>query len=277
MEETIYPYGWHLIAFLDICGQREELRQLQMPKTEEEYLVVQETLKNTAGVVLSLRKLFRDYFESFTQGYPNLIAPEFRGVSDSLIVSVPLKDNDANVTLVRCYCALSSAATLMISSLASRHALRGGIELGVGIEISQGEIYGSASERAYLLESHEAVYPRILIGDELCTYLSLGQLDAEKAAGAGGQILRELIRKMKELITKDADNRNILDYLGPGIVSVSTPNQADILVKRAYHFVLEQHQYWISAGNTKLGERYANLRQYFESRLPLWGLSAAKS
>jgi hypothetical protein len=238
VEEIIYQYGWHLVAFLDVCGQREELRQLRMPKTEDEYLAVLGILKNTAGVVLGLRKVFSDYFKSFAQGYPNLIVPNFRGVSDSFIVSVPLKDNDANVTLVRSYCALSAAAAVMLSSLARSHALRGGIDLGVGVEISQGEIYGAASERVYALENRDAKYPRILIGD--------------------------------------ADGRSILDYLGPGIANCPMPKYADDVVKPAYQFVVEKHEYFLSIGDRKLSERYANLRRYFELRLPMWGLAATR-
>ena len=60
MEKENYALSWHLVAFLDVLGQREELRKLRMPETAEEYLMVQETLKKTAGFALSLRKVFRD-------------------------------------------------------------------------------------------------------------------------------------------------------------------------------------------------------------------------
>ena len=80
-----------------------------------------------------------------------------------------------------------------------------------------------------------------------------------------------------ELTTLDADGRRILDYLGPGIANISTPSQANTLVKPAYQFVLDQQNHWLSKGNTRLSGRYAILRQYFEPRLPLWGLAASKS
>ena len=50
---------------------------------------------------------------------------------------------------------------------------------------------------------------------------------------------------------------------------------SDILVKPAYQFVLNEQKRWLSMGNTKETGRYAILRQYFEERLPLWGLAAS--
>lgn len=280
MGEENYTLGWHLVAFLDVLGQREKFRQLRLPKTPEEYLAVQEVLRGTAGFVSNLRAVFQNQFEAFEAGLVNsqlgvekLFHPNFLGFSDSFIASVPLRNKDEHLAPnIRMFSTLSAACIVMLTSLASKHALRGGIDVGLATELSQGEIYGSALERAYLLESREADYPRVLIGDELWRYLSLGLTETEKLTTPAAVFLGKLIRREMELTTLDADGRRILDYLGPGIANISTPSQANTLVKPAYQFVLDQQDHWLSKGNTRLSGRYAILRQYFESRLPLWGL-----
>jgi hypothetical protein len=49
--------------------------------------------------------------------------------------------------------------------------IRGGIELGLAMDIDNDDIYGPALARAYTLESKVAQYPRIVIGEELILYL----------------------------------------------------------------------------------------------------------
>ncbi len=285
MEEGVLTLGSYLVAFLDVLGQREKFRQLWLPKTPEEYATVEGVLRDTVGFVLALRRVFRKNFESFKAGLKlkpgeeNAIhTPDFVGFSDSFIAFVALRNEDEQRTPnIRIYSTLSASCVVMLTSLASEHALRGGIDVGMATEMCPGEIYGTALERAYLLESRQADYPRVLIGDELWRYLSLGLAETEKLTTPTAQFLGKLIQREMEFTTLDADGRRILDYLGPGIVNISTPGQANTMVKPAYQFVLDQHEHWLSNGNTKLSERYASLRRYFESRLPLWGLAAIRS
>ena len=58
--------------------------------------------------------------------------------------------------LVRIFSALSSTSTIMMTAFASKYAVRGGIEVGLGVEIE--EIYGTALGDAYELESKRAKY-----------------------------------------------------------------------------------------------------------------------
>lgn len=55
------------------------------------------------------------------------VRPNFVGFSDSFVASVPLRsDNAGLVRVVTVFSALSAAAIVMLTSLASRHPLRGG-------------------------------------------------------------------------------------------------------------------------------------------------------
>jgi hypothetical protein len=280
MEETIYTLGQHLVAYLDVLGQREKFRQLRLPKTPEEYSRVEGVLRDTVGFVLELRKVFRSNFQSLEAGLNSKLGagevvhtPDFVGFSDSFIAWVALRNEDQHLTPnIKIFCTLSAPCIVMLTSLASKHALRGGIEIGLATEMSPGEIYGTALERAYCLESRQADYPRVLIGDDLWKYLSLGLKEFEKLTTPAAERMQKLIRREMQLTTVDADGRRILDYLGPGIANIATPDQANTLVKPAYQFVLDQQEDWLSKGNTQLSGRYALLRQYFESHLSSWGI-----
>ena len=69
------------------------------------------------------------------------------------------------------YSALTSAASSFLTMLAQGQAIRGGIDVGIAVELSEQEIYGSALSRAYELESNTAHYPRIVLWEELVKYI----------------------------------------------------------------------------------------------------------
>src|SRR5947209_11171441 len=98
--------------------------------------------------------------------------------------------------------------------MAQGQVYRGGIDVGVGAEIEPGEIYGSALSRAVELESQVAQYPRIVIGDELMTYL----IETTHLPGSDNttRYIKGMAGKCLDLITADVDGRPILHYLGEG-------------------------------------------------------------
>ncbi len=57
-----------------------------------------------------------------------------------------------------------------------------------------GEIYGTALERAYVLESEVAKYPRIVIGDELWKYLNAVLAEFEKSTKPMAQSVTAIVR-----------------------------------------------------------------------------------
>jgi hypothetical protein len=165
----------------------------------------------------------------------------------------------------------------MLTSLARNHPLRGGIDVGLATEISPGESYGTALERAYLLECKLAKYPRIVVGDELCRYLTSAILKFEKDTTPVARAVTAIVQRTTKLIATDEDGNRILDYLGRVMVESSAPDHATILVQPAYDFVLTEQKRLALNDIPELITRYALLRAYFESRLALWGLGARKS
>jgi len=286
MEIRNFRLGHHLVAFLDVMGQSERFKKLRLAKTPEEDAEVGEVVRQTAGFVLDLRRVFDEQFTAFEAGSPNIkrhtkepLRPHFIGISDSLITSVPLRNDGGDlVGIVTVYSALSAAAVVMLTSLASKHPLRGGIDVGLAVEMGPQEVYGTALARAYELESKEAQYPRILIGDELWRYFNAAIGHFEKQDTPVARSITVITKKMLELVATDGDGKRILDYLGQTILDNAGPGgrHRDYMVKPAYDFVLAEQKRIKTTGDAKLNGRFDLFRAYFESRLRLWGIEVQK-
>jgi hypothetical protein len=269
-----YRLGYHLVVFLDVQGQREKFKGLRLPKTADEHAAVQEVLKDTAGFVVGLRAAFRKNFKAFEAGISGKkgerLQPRFVGFSDSFVVSVPLAPVNGDITpLVRIFSALSAASIIMMTAFASKHAVRGGIEVGLGVEIGPEEIYGTALGDAYDLESKRAKYPRILIGKTFWDYLGAAGKEFRRRKS---NELSEMVQRIMELIAAE-DGERYLDYLGQGMSQLAKPGEGKIMVQPGYDFIVGEHERFVAAKDEKLAERYGNLRGYYESRLAFWGLS----
>ncbi len=233
METKNYTLGHHLVAFLDVQGQREKFKELRLPQNAEEEAQVKEVLRQTAGFVIDLRNVFQHQFEIFEKGAgmsahsKEPVRPNFVGFSDLFVTSVPLRgDNAGLVRVVTIFSALSAAAIVMLTSLASRRPLRGGIDVGLATEIGPGEIYGTALERAYVLESEVAQYPRIVIGDEFWKYLDATIAEFEKGSTPVAKSITAIVKRIMGLMATDKDGKRILDYLGPTMVEHAGPDPA---------------------------------------------------
>jgi hypothetical protein len=135
------------------------------------------------------------------------------------------------------------------------------------MDIDEGEVYGPALARAYVLESKVAHYPRIVIGEELNRYLEAvagQQATTGEERAHVGLALRSL-----KLLAIDDDGHTFLDYLGEDIKRV----MATEIVQLAYNFVIKESIRHKECRDSKLGFRYALLRNYFDTRLPDWGIS----
>ena len=273
MEDKTHRLGYHLVIFLDVQGQREKFKALRLPRTADEHAAVQEVLRDTAGFVLALRAAFRKNFEAFEAGISGKagrLQPRFVGFSDSFVVSVPLAPVNGDMEpLVRIFSALSAASTMMMTAFASRHAIRGAIEVGLGVEIGPEEIYGTALGDAYELESKVAKYPRVLIGKTFWDYLEAAgrEFRARKS-----EVLCAMIERIRKLAQVENGER-YLDYLGEAMSLIAKPGEGKIIVQPGYDFIVAEHERFLGEKDAKLAERYGKLRAYYESRLANWGLN----
>jgi hypothetical protein len=284
IENRLYKLGHHLVAFLDVLGQRDKFRGLKKPTNAQNEDEVKEVLRQTAGFVVELRAIFQRQFEVFEAGATNMrrhtkepLRPNFTGFSDSFVTSVPLREEGYElVPVVTVFSALSAACVVMLTAFASKHPLRGGIDVGLATEIGPSEIYGTALERAYLLECRVAKYPRLVIGDELWGYLNAALVHFEIQTTPVSKAIVAIVKKTMQMIATDTDGRRILDYLGPVIVENAGPDHRQLMIQPAYNFVLAEQKRILAKGDPELISRYVQLRDYFEARLELWNVEVKR-
>lgn len=244
-------------------------------------------LKETAGVVIAFRQMFRRFFEAAAQptGRADSLPEPQRaemvnatvsnvlcwGVSDAIFVAVPLawtRHPAARVGDV--FKSLLAAGSMWLAGLSTNHPIRGGMEIGTGIDIEQGEIYGQALEAAYRLESMVAGYPRIVVGSKCVEFLKAVRRGA-LVTDDGSRMAAGLADLCLAMLWKDTDGHMVVDGLGQTMLKQSraVPDLRDQF-SRAYTNVCARDREFRDAGNAKLAARYEALRAYFNARAPEW-------
>lgn len=285
-------FGYYLVAFIDILGQRDEIRKMYVPlhDGDEARNEILDQLTATAGKVISVRELIISTLNFIGQpthiqkNAEPTIAEKIKEVrkpivkfmmfSDSLVLFMPLSGNKSNVVsnINAVLCAISFAT---IACHARGIPIRGGVDVGAGINIQESEIYGSALERAYSLESNYASYPRILIGEELKRYLDDAFIIKTSFAGPLEQedVLASGITKMAlSLISKDNDGLLILNYLSNKIYeySLKSPTVAKENFYMGLTFAEKQYIKFKNEGNIKLASRYGRLVSFYNAHKGIW-------
>lgn len=279
----------YLVVFFDNLGQRATLRKITgIPTNDSEKQKFIETTKESIGRVLHIRDAFKSHFESGSQYVPNvdLVPPELReeflasqkynvrfyGISDAIIIAVPLMNNDENCTAINgifhSFVAICGIGLLLLST---QVAMRAGLNVGIATQIDDNEIYGPALESAFYLESKLAEYPRFLVGEELISYLLW--VENQNCNTKIGLVAKDLAKYCKSMIIQDTDGRFMLDFLGEKIKEASENVIEQKHVSSALEFVTSQYVKYSKEKNDKLASRYYRLLRYFHSRKRIWGLN----
>jgi hypothetical protein len=262
-----FRHGYYCIAFLDILGQRRILRELahlSLKDEEARKLVIE-----TSGYVLGLRKQLDQAFEGLRQLTPILdsIPPEprkrieaaknivkYRGFSDSLIMSVKFEgDAEQFGPMTGIFGCLSACSILHLIALAGKRPIRGGIDVGYGLNLTEEETYGPVLESAHFLESQIADYPRIVVGKGLPRYLDT--VEREAPATPFGNAARQLATRCKTYLVKDSDGVEMLDVLG-FVASFGESERHLPLFQQATEYIREQYQHGIDTDDHKHESRY---------------------
>ena len=278
--------GYYFVAFIDIVGQRDRLKQLvKLPNNDVEKENVARILLDTSEYVKTLRGQFNTLFEAAAKptGLLDRLKPEQRawveqrkktilwrrGFSDSYFMTVPCwYESSWGAHSLAIYGSMFSICGLFIWSLAREKPFRGAVEVGLGTEISKEEVYGPVNVRVFELEK-DAGYPRIIVGKGLLNHLD--DLEQRCSDNLEGRHTKKSIQDCRNLITTDHTDTLILDPMGEGVKSV--PGAVDQkMVKLAYEFVVSQEEFF-GHSDEKLHGYYGHLRKYCESRLALWNLN----
>jgi len=280
----------YLVVFFDHLGQRENLRKITgIPTTEVDKQKFIDSTKESVGRVLNIRDSFMNYFEAASTYVPDatLVPPEFRdeflasqkrtainvyGISDAIIIAVPLMSTDENCSAINgIHDAFVATCGIGLLSLSIHIPMRAGLDVGMATQIDEREIYGPALESAFYLESKLAEYPRFLVGKELINYLLW--VENQQCTTRIGAVAKETAKYCREMVIQDTDGRFMLDFLGAKIKE-SSENVIDTkLVASALEFVIDQYKKYLSDENDKLASRYYRLLRYIQSRKKIWNIN----
>lgn len=272
----------YCVSFIDLLGQRDALKgEALLPhfSSEDDRKKFNATLKGTIGAILALQDRADVMMAIGTKDSPMRasIPPEHRNDwdemlrtrvhtqrwSDGLVSFVCLGDQEIKCHMNGIYNIIGQAGSLCLLGLASKHPLRGAIDVAWGVELRPGEIYGASVARAYELESEVAQYPRIVVSDRIIRFLE------DHIAHPGQDIFsennRELAKLCHSMLIRDADGVCLVHYLGDEFQQAITRGQHAYLYSQAMTFVLEQLKTYQASKNSKLAFRYVNLLNYFEA------------
>lgn len=287
-DKIDYHWCYFLATFLDILGQKavfkklyeiSYLNELDDEKTNEisENLVYMEKLRENLKAYfnlytreeqpkISVEETVKDQFDQMRKAEIH-----FQYFSDNIIAFVPLEFRSFySVTINGVWAVLGACGSVILGSLAVEHAVRGGIDICWGTRLKSGEIYGPALNRAYTLESKVAQYPRIVIGDGVRNYLN-SLSNKNKQHPAQTQIDIEACKRMADrclkLISKDKDDRLILDYLGSGFLELNKELPEYFkLYDLSKKFVCDSLAKWRQKEDCKIALKYKYLIEYFQSK-----------
>ncbi len=279
--------GNYCVSFIDLLGQRDALRgQGLLPpfESEEERKKLHGILRNSIGAIIKLQKQAQDMLAGVKPNPDSPLRAELppeqhatwdemertrvktQRWSDGLVSFVCLSDTDIKCRMNGVFGIFGLAGALCLLGLATRHPVRGAIEVAWGVELHPNELYGAAVARAYELESEIAQYPRIVVGSEAVKFLKAHV--ANPAQDVYSQNDRELANLCLGMLVQDADGHWLVHYLGDKFqYAVTHDNHAELYVA-ARKFVFEQIFEHQTNLNTKLAFRYSHLLQYFDAHQP---------
>jgi hypothetical protein len=188
---------------------------------------------------------------------------------------VPLENKTENcVPINNILGAFQGICLIYNIALAKHKPIRGGIDIGWGTQLAQNEVYGSALVKAYTLETEKAKYPRIVVGESLWKYINY--VENLKSKTEYGIRAKSTAKQCKSLVVKDHDGRYILDVIGKAVKSSGVGISPES-VRTGYDYIVRFQLECKRKGDSKLASRYQLLKNYFETRLGLWGIKPISS
>lgn len=172
MKRKIIKYERRLVAFIDILGFKEIVRQSEKDPTKVRLLhSVLNYLKNwevSENWNLRLVEIEEDAQKRGVEKFDITGKTNSTSFSDSIVVSVKVDENVNEMTSTL----ITNLAYIGAILLEKGILFRGGLTIGNIIHNDNGTVFGQGLIDAYRLESNSAKYPRIIISDKLLNELN---------------------------------------------------------------------------------------------------------
>jgi len=285
------------VAFVDLLGQQAAFLKMDYVPTDEsqrEAFVAE--VQASIGTIRTMRALLEQFREGLgrtnvepgdplfdlpAEARDRITAMKARVVrehrwSDGFMLACPLKPRPGHsIPIMAVYDILCSCATLMLVQLAMGRPVRGGVDVGAGMELD-GELFGACIVKAYQLESKVARSPRLVVGDELVRYLRASTVapgDADER-----KLERGMSTALLPLIVPDPiDGKMVIDFAGAQLRdflqgSSPTPDTVKLFADGLAFAESALHKYAACRDDKELELlwKYTRLTEYLRSRAWLW-------
>jgi hypothetical protein len=263
-SESACEYQMCFVAFLDILGFQSLV--LESKDRSEKMRTIIESLRICGAFPPEGKKVSR------TGCLEKLISVRTRQFSDTIVLFVKEDPEDlAQLCLMIRY--------LQDRLWENRICLRGAITLGLMYWPKNQEniTVGPGVVEAYKLESEIAIYPRIVVSNELYSYIMKNKVEADPF---GGGLHADKSNVLSDYIEKDADGVYFLDLLHPGILRTNDETLTEkegefgvywnFLSETSHPYILQQVKQTIigniGAEDKKIRQKYEWLKTYVDNK-----------
>ena len=270
--------GYYCVCFLDFLGQKSELQNLRDAKDSS---VDRETEMRRMMHLGADLQIFRELATNLIDriDHPSDLAdtlsPSDRErlirlkkadirmnfFSDSTVLTVKLAAIEKQRPVMSIFTLIEAVSTLLVTSLIDGVPIRGGIDIGFGVPLTENEVYGTSLARAYKLESVTARWPRIAVGSELISYLN-DQLSGAMGNDDESRMCRKFAQESLSRIV-DWKGEKMIDFLDDTQKEV-LQQKPEILAKLVSNVLSQKN----SAPDKDIRTKYEELIEYWESRMP---------
>lgn len=214
-----------VIAFLDLLGTKKRFNRMadlfEASISDEKK---KQILIESKKPLLEFRKVFEKYYSSYNRKQTfrdvlrnkhGITAPQvvLRFFSDSVILMLPLVEKEGVPVVLELLPMIDACSTACLMCLSKGYPVRGGIELGVGVEIGDREVTGKVLADAVDLEK-KAEFPRVIIGKKLLEFLIEAKSKNPQEDQIKEKINKDISKQVYELLYRDIGDVYSLDYLG---------------------------------------------------------------
>lgn len=290
----------YIVGLVDLLGQSRKLDELSLlwwekhgsdsPVEKDKSKRIAELTKATYEEVEYFSELSSKIFRMLTkrvleEADKNTLTPvekaavtkmatetcTLRWFSDMIVFYAPFDSADELLTRFRIAGMLIACIILLPLEFKEGTFFRGGIEIEIAAELSNGEIYGPALVKAHRLEKGVAQHPRVVIGKRLSKFIQYEGQPTDLGESLNS-VLASVKGYCKGFVCLDDDDEMIVDYLGKKASELSRfpGNNACDFVKRGMIKVENELSAARQKGDEKLVERYEKLQAYYQSRAKYW-------
>jgi hypothetical protein len=274
------------VCFLDLMGYRAELTATDPwppPQDPKAVALLFKRVVSRRKALLNGPREYQDLLDaaldrrtsasdadSHRPVVSDIVSINATGFSDSIFLERSLSGSGPE-GIMRVTNLVACVGMMMLTQLASRSPVRGGIDVGFGLLID-GLLHSAASVRAYNLE-RTARYPRFLLGERYQAYVKM-------MMQVKNPVEREWATRLSSFSYVDPEDGLLgLDYLGAPFRAKYLNNLAPIAVRALWDFARESydrhkqdHARSSLSEDAKLADYYRRLMGYVQPRLEIWGV-----